>query len=89
MPHRKILDHLEAKGWISSVHTETVNTPKGVTLLPAKEMAETLLKANKDISQGSLIRFLQFHINRAGIGMSEERKNEIRKAQEILRHFEK
>lgn len=72
--------------WIKTVKTDSVNVPQGTMTKEPKEIARILLKLNKyPGAPGSINRFIQYHINRAGKGMSEETRKKLKKAQEIIR----
>lgn len=75
------------KKWVQTVHTVTVDVPLGTMTKSPKEMVKVLVERNKhlDNPKASINRFLQFHINRAGSGMSEERRAAIKRAQELIR----
>lgn len=72
--------------WVHKVTTDVVAVPKDSMKLPAKEMANLLLKINTYPGcHGSINRYLQYYLNRGGKGIPKERYEEIRKAQEIIR----
>lgn len=77
----------EQKGyWVHTVTTDIVAVPKGTMTKSPQQVAKILLKYNKfPGAHGSINRFIQYHINRAGRGMSEETKAKLKKAQEIIR----
>lgn len=77
----------EQKGyWVHTVTTDVVAVPKGTMVKEPKEIARILLRHNKfPGAHGSINRFIQYHINRAGKGMSEETRARLKKAQEIIR----
>lgn len=70
--------------WVQNVKTTTVATPKGVMTLPAEEMVQVLLDENPDLPLGSIIRYIQFYLNRGGKGIPEERRQVIEQAKAIL-----
>lgn len=73
--------------WIKTVKTDTVVVPKGAMTKSPQETARLLIRANLKLQRPmkSINQFIQYHINRAGHGMSEERKEQLRKAMEIVR----
>lgn len=77
----------EQKGyWVHTVTTDSVAVPSGTMTKSPEQIAKILLKHNKfPGAHGSINRFIQYHINRAGRGMSDETKSKLKKAQEIIR----
>lgn len=73
------------KNWVRSVKTVSTFPPKDLFTKDAETIAETL--ADKKVSPkgiGSGIRMLQFFINRAGKGLTAERREELEKAKRIM-----
>jgi tRNA(adenine34) deaminase len=73
------------KTWVSNVRTVSTFPPKGIFSKDAATIAKVM--ASKKVSPkgiGSGIRMIQFFINRAGKGLSPERKQELEKAKELL-----
>ena len=71
--------------WIRNVKTVSTFPPKGLFTRNAEAIAESL--ARPEVSPkgiGSGIRMLQFFINRAGRGLSPERRTELEKAKQLL-----
>jgi len=67
---------------------KTVSTfpPEGTFTRDAESIARTM--ASKEVSPkglGSAIRMIQFFINRAGRGLSKERRRQLERAKQILR----
>jgi hypothetical protein len=50
-----------------------------------RQMARVLLAVNPKISKGSIIRYMNFVINRAGKNMKPEHREKIREAMAIVR----
>lgn len=77
----------ESKNWVKSVKTVTVDVPQGTMTKDPKEVAKILIRKNLKLPRPkkSILQFIQFHINRAGKGMSDERKEQLRQAMEIVR----
>lgn len=72
--------------WIKTVKTVTVDSPPGTMTKEPEEVAKILLRHNKfPGAPGSINRYISFYINRAGKGLSEERRKKLRKAMEIVR----
>lgn len=72
--------------WIKTVKTISVDSPPGTMTKEPEEVARILLKHNKfPGAPGSINRYISFYINRGGKGISEERKDKLRKAMEIVR----
>lgn len=71
--------------WVRHVSTVSTYPPEGLFTRDAHTIAEAM--ASKEVSPkgiGSGIRMLQFFINRAGKGLSPERRKELEKAKAIL-----
>lgn len=72
--------------WVKTVTTDIVAVPKGTMTKSPEEVAKILLRRNRfPGAHGSINRFIQYHINRAGKGMSEETRAKLKRAQEIVR----
>lgn len=75
----------KAKRWVSGVKTVSTFPPEGTFTKDARSIARIM--ASKKVSPkgiGSGIRMIQYFINRAGKGLSTDRKNELEKAKKIL-----
>lgn len=73
------------KKWVAGVETESTHPPEGLFKKSAATIARAL--ASKTVSpKGSTsgMRMLTFFINRAGRGMSRERRKELEKAKSLL-----
>jgi len=73
------------KRWIAKVTTVSTYPPKGLFTRNAETIARTL--ASKKVSPkgpGSGMRMLTYFINRAGRGLSAERRAELEKAKVLL-----
>lgn len=73
------------KRWIASVKTVSTYPPPGLFTKSASTIARTL--ASKSVSPkgpSSGMRMLTFFINRAGRGLSEQRRAELEKAKSLL-----
>jgi len=71
--------------WITSVETVSTYPPPGLFTKSAATVARAL--ASKEVSPkgpGSGMRMLTFFINRAGKGLTEERRAELEKAKTLL-----
>ncbi len=71
--------------WVSKVKTESTYPPQGLFTKSAATIARTL--ASKEVSPkgaGSGMRMLTYFINRAGKGLSAERRAELEKAKQLL-----
>ena len=71
--------------WSAKVKTESTYPPKGLFNKSASTIARSL--ASKKVSPkgpGSGMRMLTFFINRAGRGLSAERRAELEKAKSLL-----
>ena len=71
--------------WVAKVKTESTYPPKGLFTRSAATIARTL--ASKKVSPkgpASGMRMLTFFINRAGHGLSAERRAELEKAKALL-----
>jgi len=77
----------DTKNWVKNVKTVTVDVPPGTMKKNPKELAKILIAKNRNLPRPkkSINQFIQFHINRAGKGMSEETREKLRKAMEIVR----
>ena len=73
------------KRWISAVRTESTHPPSGLFTKSAATIARTL--ASRRVSpKGAVsgLRMLTYFINRAGHGLSAERRAELQKAKALL-----
>lgn len=70
--------------WVRTVKTVTVNTPRGVMKRTAHGIVAVLLRANRKLPIGSLIRFVQFYLNRGGVGIPKKRREVIEDAKRRL-----
>ena len=76
--------------WIKNVKTITVNVPPKTMTKSPEEIARILLRHNKfEGAPDSIIKFIQFHINRAGKNMLKQRVKELKRAQEIIQEKSK
>ena len=73
------------KRWVAGVKTESTYPPEGLFTKSAATIARTL--ASKEVSPkgpGSGMRMLSYFINRAGRGLTAERRKELEKAKQLL-----
>jgi tRNA(adenine34) deaminase len=73
------------KRWVAGVKTESTYPPEGLFTKSAATIARTL--ASKEVSPkgpGSGMRMLTYFINRAGRGLTAERRKELEKAKLLL-----
>ena len=73
------------KRWVAGVKTESTYPPEGLFTKSAATIARTL--ASKEVSPkgpGSGMRMLSYFINRAGRGLTAERRKELEKAKLLL-----
>jgi tRNA(adenine34) deaminase len=71
--------------WVAGVHTESTYPPKELFTKSAATIARTL--GSKNVSPKgptSGMRMLTFFINRAGHGLSNQRRRELEKAKSLL-----
>lgn len=71
--------------WVARVKTDSTHPPEGLFTKSAATIARTL--ASKKVSPkgaGSGMRMLTYFINRAGRGLSAERRRELEKAKVLL-----
>jgi len=71
--------------WIAKVKTDSTHPPEGLFTKNAATIARTL--ASKRVSPkgpGSGMRMLTYFVNRAGRGLSAERRAELEKAKSLL-----
>ena len=74
-----------SKRWVAKVKTDSTHPPAGLFTRSASTVARTL--ASKQVSPkgpGSGMRMLTYFINRAGRGLSPERRTELEKAKSLL-----
>ncbi|HET7751687.1 MAG TPA: DUF3175 domain-containing protein [Terriglobales bacterium] len=74
-----------SKRWVAKVKTDSTHPPAGLFTHSASTIARTL--ASKRVSPkgpGSGMRMLTYFINRAGRGLSPERRAELEKAKALL-----
>jgi tRNA(adenine34) deaminase len=75
----------KAKRWIAQVKTDSTHPPEGIFTKSAATIARTL--ASKKVSPkgpASGLRMLTYFINRAGKGLSSNRRAELEKAKSLL-----
>jgi tRNA(adenine34) deaminase len=75
----------KTKRWIASVTTDATHPPPGIFTKSAATIARTL--ASKEVSPkgpASGMRMLTYFINRAGRGLTAERRAELEKAKTLL-----
>jgi len=73
------------KRWVAKVKTDSTHPPAGLFTKSATTIARTL--ASKKVSPkgpGSGMRMLTYFINRAGHGLSAERRTELEEAKSLL-----
>src|SRR5713101_1895776 len=73
------------KRWVARVKTDSTHPPAGLFTKSAATIARTL--ASKKVSPkgpGSGMRMLTYFINRAGRGLSAQRRAELEKAKSLL-----
>jgi hypothetical protein len=73
------------KRWVATVKTDSTHPPAGLFTKSASTIASAL--ASKKVSPkgpGSGMRMLNYFINRAGRGLSAERRTELKKAKVLL-----
>ena len=73
------------KKWVQTVTSVSTYPPEGIFTRDAKTIARVM--ARPDVSPKGLrsaISMLQYFINRAGKGLSKERKKELEKAKRLL-----
>jgi len=71
--------------WVAKVKTDSTHPPPGLFTKSAGTIAKNL--ASKKVSPkgpGSGMRMLTYFINRAGRGLSSERRAELEKAKQLL-----
>jgi tRNA(adenine34) deaminase len=81
---------MKSKKWVQDVTTDSTSPPEGIFTKDAETIAKVM--ARKDVSPrgiGSAIRMIQYFINRAGKGLSKERKKELENAKKLLQEREK
>lgn len=73
------------KRWVAKVKTDSTHPPAGLFTKSATTIARTL--ASKKVSPkgpGSGMRMLTYFINRAGHGLTAERRTELEEAKSLL-----
>jgi tRNA(adenine34) deaminase len=82
---RLVMTSKNPKRWIAGVTTDSTHPPPGLFTKSAATIARAL--ASKDVSPKgptSGMRMLNYFINRAGRGLSAERRAELEKAKALL-----
>lgn len=82
---RRGTGHASAKRWSGKVNTDSTHPPEGLFTKDPGTIARTL--ASKRVSPkgpASGMRMLTFFINRAGKGLTSERRTSLNKAKELL-----
>jgi hypothetical protein len=77
--------HGSRRKWVANVKTVSTNPPPGLFTKSASTIARSL--ASKKVSPkgpASGLRMLMYFINRAGKGLSKDRRAELEKAKSIL-----
>lgn len=69
---------------LSSLIQPAVRTVPGLMKLPADEIVDILIRENPPGSVGSIIRYIQFYINRSGKKIDPESKEEAEYAKRIF-----
>lgn len=75
----------KGKRWVSQVTTDSTHPPQGLFTKDAATIARTL--ASKKVSPrgpGSGMRMLTYFINRAGKGLTANRRKELERAKALL-----
>jgi hypothetical protein len=86
MPTRKQPGKKRSKYWVKNVKTTAIDVPENTMNKSAEDVAGILLKHNRRKTPGSINRFIQFYINRAGRAMPARRKKTLKAAMEIVRN---
>ena len=76
---------VKKKRWVANVKTDSTHPPPGLFTKSASTIAKSL--ASKKVSPkgpGSGMRMLTYFINRAGRGLSSERRAELERAKQLL-----
>ncbi len=76
---------MKPKKWVQQITTDSTSPPERIFTKDAETIARVMAKPEvspKGI--GSAIRMVQYFINRAGKGLSKERKKELEKAKMLL-----
>jgi len=84
-PRKKTSARGASHKWVASVKTVSTNPPPGLFTKSAATIARSL--ASKKVSPkgpASGLRMLTYFINRAGKGLSKDRRAELQKAKKIL-----
>jgi hypothetical protein len=71
--------------WIRTVTTTAIDVPEGTMTRSAPEIARTLLAENPGAGAGSINRFMQFYVNRAGKKLPDERRQTLKRAMALVR----
>jgi Protein of unknown function (DUF3175) len=85
MPSKHAPDREQKKRWVASVKTDSTHPPPGLFTKSAAAIARVL--ASKKVSPkgpGSGMRMLTYFINRAGRGLTVERRAELKRAKVLL-----
>lgn len=69
---------------LSGLSMSVVRTEPGLMKLPAEEIVDTLIRENPPGHIGSMIRYLQFYINRGGKKIDPELREEAERAKRIF-----
>jgi len=80
----------KTKKWVQRVTTDSTSPPEGIFTKDAGTIARVMSKP--EVSPGgvgSAIRMVQYFINRAGKGLSKERRKELEKAKRLLQKMRK
>src|SRR3982751_5647292 len=85
MPTHKHPNKKRTRQWVRNVKTTAIAVPEQTMTKSAEEVADILLHYHTKSEPGSINRYIQFYINRAGRGLSGERRKTLRKAMEIIR----
>lgn len=81
---------MKKKKWVQDVTSDSTSPPDMIFTKDAKTIARVMAKpAVSPKGIGSGIRMVQYFINRAGKGLSKERKKELEKAKKLLQKMMK
>lgn len=74
---------------LSGLSINVINTQPGLMKLSADEIVDTLIRENPPGHVGSMIRYIQFYINRSGKKIDPELKEEAERAKRIFQGIHK
>jgi hypothetical protein len=75
-----------SKYWVKNVKTAAIDVPENTMSKSAEDVAAILRSHNRRSTSGSINRYIQFYINRAGRTLPVQRRRTLKQAMAIVRN---